>query len=51
MDDGLRELPGRPDLGGIDEQLVDTISNREAHLPISCLEKVGLECLESTFST
>ena len=47
MDDGLRELPLRPGPRGIDEELADTISNREAHLPISCLEKVGLECLKS----
>ena len=33
----------------VDEELADTISNREAHLPVSCLEKVGLECLKSHF--
>ena len=27
----------------------DTISDREAHLPVSCLEKVGLQCLKSHF--
>ena len=31
------------------EVLTDTISDREAHLPISCLEKVGLEWLKFHF--
>ena len=50
MDDRLRELPRRPDPGGTDEQLVDALSNREAYLPISCLEKVGLKRLKSPLS-
>jgi hypothetical protein len=31
------------------QELAHTISGGEAHLPISCLEKVGLECLKSHF--
>src|ERR1700733_3301942 len=42
-------FPWRPDPGGIDEELVDAISDREADLPISCLEKVGLGRLKSHF--
>ena len=49
LNDGLRESSGRPRLGGIDEELVDAISNRQAQLPIACLERAGLDCLEPHF--
>src|SRR5580692_10679109 len=44
---GLREFPRRPLPSWIDEESVDTISHREAHPPIACLEKFGLDRLES----
>ena len=49
LDDGLREFPRRPGLSGIDEESVDTVSNRYAHAPIARLEKAGLDCVESHF--
>jgi hypothetical protein len=51
LKDGLRELPRRPRCGGVDDEQVGAVSDREAHLPIARHEKVRLERLEPHFST